>query len=343
MFEKFSDYMYSLLFTPLKKVRQAGNQFYLFFKVVGKLFDDTKADIFRVREESIVASASEVMLPEHGRDRDMTRLKGETLEGYRTRLSMKALIAEKAGTEAGILLALAALGYEHSYIERMSLHDTERWAEFIVFLGGKYPSGVNDIAVIDAEVMKVKEASSKPFYGIEERNIVEIRERYRSGLYVFPTCGRWKCGQFPYKNNNVGYLLGSRAVLSISYREGRFHYALCGTMRAQEPPYIKGDIIGGRVLGSLSELRVAYQEGRFPYLLSGAVRLSQGEDNGRSSASELREESELGAGSFSYKRPAQGEDNGKTGASDVQATQEFSIGLVSYARSGQRRAGQRKE
>lgn len=378
MFEKFSDYMYSLLFTPLKKIRQAGNQFYLFFKVVGKLFDDTKADIFRVREESIVASASEVMLPEHGRDRDMTRLKGETVEGYRTRLSMKALIAEKAGTEQGILLALAALGYEHSYIERMSLHDAERWAEFIIFLGGKYPSGVNDIAVIDAEVMKVKEASSKPFYGIEERNIVEIRERYRSGLYVFPICGRWKCGQFPYKNNNVGYLLRSRAVLSISYREGRFHYALCGTMRAQEPPYIKGDIIGGRVLGSVSELRAAYQEGRFPYILSGAVRLSQGVDNGRGSASvmheeaelgagefayllsgssrlsqgvdngrgeasALREESALGAGSFSYKRPAQGENNGKAGASDVQAGQEFSIGLVSYARSGQRRAGQRKE
>lgn len=58
MFEKFSDYMYSLLFTPLKKVRQAVNQFYLFFKVVGKLFDDTKADIFRVREESMIASAS---------------------------------------------------------------------------------------------------------------------------------------------------------------------------------------------------------------------------------------------------------------------------------------------
>lgn len=367
MFEKFSDYMYSLLFTPLKKVRQAGNQFYLFFKVVGKLFDDTKADIFRVREESMVASASEVMLPEHGRDRDMTRLKGETVEGYRTRLSMKALIAEKAGTEAGILLALAALGYEHSYIERMSLHDTERWAEFIVFLGGKYPSGVNDIAVIDAEVMKVKEASSKPFYGIEERNIVEIREKYRSGLYVFPICGRFKCGQFPYKNNNVGYLLGSRAVLSISYQEGRFPYLLSGAVRLSQ------GIDNGRSSASVMREEQELGAGEFAYILSGSSRLSQGvdngrgsaselqeesklgagsfsyrrpsqgEDNGRGSASELREESELGAGSFSYKRPAQGEDNGKTGASDVQAAQEFSIGLVSYARSGQRRAGQRKE
>ena len=348
MFEKFSDYMYSLLFTPLKKIKQAANQFYIFFRVIGQLFDDTKEDIFRVREESMVASASEIMLAEHGKDRDMARLKGETVEGYRTRLSMKALIAEKAGTEQGILLALAALGYEHSYIERMALHDPERWAEFIIFLGGKYPSGVNDIAVIDGEVMKVKEASSKPFYGIEERNIVEIRERYRSGFYIFPICGRWKCGQYPYKNNHVGYLLGSRAVLSIRYDDRGFHYALCGTLRAQEPPYIKRDVIGGRMLASLSELRRAYREGRFPYILSGAIRLSQGIDNGRGAASSLHEEVELGAGEFAYilsgtTRLAQGQDNGRAGSAGLLEAQELTVGLVGYLRSGQRRAGQRKE
>lgn len=113
--------MFSLLFTPLKKGKQAANQFYIFFKVAGRLFDDTKADIFRIREESMVASASESMLPEHGKDRDMPRLKGETAEGYRTRLSMKAIIAEKAGTKEGILLALAALGYEKSVLEPMYL------------------------------------------------------------------------------------------------------------------------------------------------------------------------------------------------------------------------------
>ncbi len=348
MFEKFCDYMYSLLFTPLKKIKQTANQFYIFFRVIGKLFDDTKEDIFRVREESMVVSASEIMLPEHGKDRDMARLKGETVEGYRTRLSMKAIIAEKAGTEQGILLALAALGYEHSYIERMSLHDPERWAEFIIVLGGKYPSGVNDIAVIDGEVMKVKEASSKPFYGIEERNIVEIRERYRSGLYAFPICGRWKCGQYPYKNNNVGYLLGARAVFSIRYKEGRFYYALCGTLRAQEPPYIKADIISGRMLGSVSELRAAWHEGRFPYILSGAIRLSQGINNGKGATSAMQEEVEIGVGEFAYllsgrSRLAQGVDNGRAGISGLQKMQEYTVGFVGYPRSGQKRAGQRKE
>lgn len=166
MFEKFSDYMYSLLFTPLKKVRQAGNQFYLFFKVVGKLFDNTKSDIFRVREESIVASASEVMLPEHGKDRDMPRLKGETVEGYRTRLSMKAIIAEKAGTEAGILLALLTLGYKNSEIVPASVYDRDRWAEFYVFL--KMNDLLSDppvnFKIVKKIVMDVKQASALPIF-----------------------------------------------------------------------------------------------------------------------------------------------------------------------------------
>ncbi len=124
---------------------------------------------------------------------------------------MKGIISEWGGTKGGILYALAALGYEESYIEPVAFHDSERLAEFIVFLGGKNPSGVNDLDIIDAEVRKVKEGSSRPEYGLEEWNAVEIREWSRIGLYDFPICGRLRCGQYPGKNNNVGYLLRSRA------------------------------------------------------------------------------------------------------------------------------------
>ena len=74
MFDNYADYMYSLLTAPLKQVKKASNQFYLFFKVVGALYDQTVQDIQRVREESMVATASEIMLTEHGRDRNMPRL-----------------------------------------------------------------------------------------------------------------------------------------------------------------------------------------------------------------------------------------------------------------------------
>jgi hypothetical protein len=58
MFDKFGDYMFSLLFGPLLKVKKAVNQFYLFFKVVGKLFDEIKTAIFTVRAESMIITGS---------------------------------------------------------------------------------------------------------------------------------------------------------------------------------------------------------------------------------------------------------------------------------------------
>ena len=66
MFDNYADYMYSLLTAPLKQVKKASNQFYLFFKVVGALYDQTVQDIQRVREESMVATASEIMLQSTG-------------------------------------------------------------------------------------------------------------------------------------------------------------------------------------------------------------------------------------------------------------------------------------
>ena len=164
-FDTFGAYMFDLLFAPLKRGKRAANQFFIFFKVIGRIFDGMKKDAFRLRDELNVATASPVMLPVHGQDRDMPRLEGESVENYRARLSMKGIISEWGGTKSGILYALTSLGYEQSTIEPFSYQDPERWAEFIVFLKGSKQSGVNNLAVIDAEVRKVKEGSSKPAYG----------------------------------------------------------------------------------------------------------------------------------------------------------------------------------
>lgn len=161
-FDTFSEYMFDLLFAPLKKGRKTANQLRIFFKVMGREFDDLKAAIFRVRNEANVASCSEVMLPVHGQDRDMPRLEGEDAEAYRTRLSMKGIISQWSGTRRGVLYALTALGYDRSRIELFAEQDAERWAEFIIFLNSSKPSGVTNLSVIDAQVRKVKEGSSKP-------------------------------------------------------------------------------------------------------------------------------------------------------------------------------------
>lgn len=163
-FDTFGEYMFDLLFAPLKRGKRAANQFYVFFKVIGRIFDSMKKDVFRVRNEANVASASPVMLPVHGQDRDMPRLEGEDVESYRTRLSMKGIISEWSGTKTGILYALAALGYEESSIEPFSYQDPERWAEFIIYLGHGSPTAIRDMLTIYNEIQQVKEASSKLAY-----------------------------------------------------------------------------------------------------------------------------------------------------------------------------------
>ena len=70
-YDNFGDYMFDLLFAPLKKGKEAANQFRIFFRVIGKDFDDVKKAFFRVRDEANVVSASPVMLPVHGQDRDI--------------------------------------------------------------------------------------------------------------------------------------------------------------------------------------------------------------------------------------------------------------------------------
>lgn len=164
-FENFGEYMFDLLFSPLKRGKQVINQFYIFFKVVGREFDDIKKAFFQVRDEANVISASPSMLPVFGQDRDMSRLAGEDVESYRTRLSMKALIARNAGTRQGILLALAALGYGTCEIEPMVYRDPGRWAEFLV----RISFNLNDmmpvnISLIKKVVKEIKPGSAKDNY-----------------------------------------------------------------------------------------------------------------------------------------------------------------------------------
>lgn len=160
-YDRFGEYMFDLLFGPLKKGKRAANQFFIFFKIVGRVFDGLKEDALRVRDETNIATASPVMLPVHGQDRNMPRLAGESVEGYRTRLAMKGIIAEKGGLKDGILYALSALGYRQAHIESIGSQDPEHWAEFTVDLGIGNENAVRDVSLIYNEIQQVKEGSSR--------------------------------------------------------------------------------------------------------------------------------------------------------------------------------------
>jgi len=165
MASNFGDYMYSLLFAPLRKVQKSINQWAIFFSVIGKLFDDTKQDVFRVRSESMIVSSSEPVLELHGLDRGMVRLKGETVDNYRIRLAMKYIIA------SAILYVAKAFGYDNVSIERNT--DPAKWAEATVqFIGGKIV--LDDRALLLKELNKIKPASALLTVSKEQRYTATI-------------------------------------------------------------------------------------------------------------------------------------------------------------------------
>lgn len=186
--------MYSLLFGPLKKVRQSINQAGILFHVLGRLFDENKEDLFKVREESLIISCSETILSEFGKERDMPRLDGEALDNYRDRLMNKNILAERAGTNIGIMQALKDAGYTGVYLEPFYLYDPERWAEFIVYLGENKAGVLTDITKIDAYVSKLKPASAKANYITESTARVVITSEHSTIGLCYPMCGLQQCG-----------------------------------------------------------------------------------------------------------------------------------------------------
>lgn len=167
MIEKFGDYMYYLLSTPFKRARKEVNQWYLFFYVIGPLFDTAKLAFQTVRRESMVQTASKAMLPEHGLDRRLSRYEDETWENFRIRLMMYADTCRLGGTEVGTLQAVRALGF--SEVEMLPAYkldgNRERWAEFYVIIS-RDVDDTFDIShkIIRREVRTVKKVSGKDNY-----------------------------------------------------------------------------------------------------------------------------------------------------------------------------------
>lgn len=161
MFDKFGDYMFFLLNAPLKKIKEGKNQLKIFFSVVGEIFDEMLEDILKFRRQKIISEAEPIILEVIGQDRDMFQIQGETIEQYRNRLQMKAIIAEMGGTNTGLLLAIEALGYTECTIEPLYKTDRERWAE--IYIDILVTHDVNYEAIL-YEVLKIKTARTLPYF-----------------------------------------------------------------------------------------------------------------------------------------------------------------------------------
>lgn len=274
-FDTFGAYMFDLLNAPLKAGKRGTNQFYIFFKVMGREFDDVKAALFAARDATSVASAGASMLAVIGQERDMPRLIGEDTEAYRKRLGMKGVISEWGGTTQGILYALSALGYDQSSVEPFSLQDSSRWAEFIVLLRGSKQSGVNDIAAIDTEVAKVKQASSKPSYGAECGNTITLASVRQSGTSKYPPCGTIASGVWP-EPTSTGLLAASRIVAIGRTEIGTVEHPLCGTIVASTRFYDYGNAADFKGFASSVTLKSTRQSGISKYPLCSDATYSGG-------------------------------------------------------------------
>lgn len=159
-YESFKDYMYYLLHKPIKT-----NTLYKLFTVLGEDVDQIKTTIFEVRKQANILTATGKYLDLHGKDRDMFRYKNESDEIFRYRLIAKFEISKKAGTQRGIELVLNSMGYTDHIIKPLYQDDDNRWAEFQIDLndnGNRVT--LQDIDFVHNEVLKVKQASSKPNY-----------------------------------------------------------------------------------------------------------------------------------------------------------------------------------
>lgn len=179
MFDNFTEYMYYLLTTPFKRVKKSINNWYKLFKVLGKSFDESKADILRARDESMIAACSDVMLKEHASDRGLTRYDGETYDNFRKRIALYLDVCKLAGTNGGVIKAVKSLGYNKAEIvlAKHIRNDPERWAEFYVVISMNIDDNFQiKFNILKKEVRKNKEVGAKDNYLFSFNEVVSIKK-----------------------------------------------------------------------------------------------------------------------------------------------------------------------
>lgn len=204
---EFADYLWELAHIVFKrKWNKSKSDIYKTFTVVGSSCDQLKQDIFNLRENALLYTATGEALDFHGKDRNISRYAGETDEEYRNRLLAAAEVYSLEGTLSGMIAALERLGYtgvevyelyKEKYTQNPNPDYVGRWAEFIIKL-----NNVSDTAflehsykILKSEINKVKRAATK-LYSIAYitkvqttlnlDNSIRIGQRFETGVKGLP-------------------------------------------------------------------------------------------------------------------------------------------------------------
>ena len=165
--DKFRDYIWYLLSKPFKILKKAQNQWWIWAKVMGGWWDEVKDDLQRARDETTIATCSDIMLQIHAEDRGpdgITQYVGESNDAFRSRIAMYDETERLGGTRDGIILAVNSIGYEdveHVWLPRYN-GDWDRWAEFIIIINEDVANPQpTSTANLIREVRDKKESTSK--------------------------------------------------------------------------------------------------------------------------------------------------------------------------------------
>lgn len=168
MFEKFRDYLYYLLPSPLKRLKRTKNQWYIFFKVIGDEYDKVQAELEHALDQTSVVTCNVDMLQYYAQDRGIYRYPEEDDEAFRSRIALQDEVEALGGTKAGIILAAKTLGYEEvEHLWYPDLGYPDKWSQFLLRVGVRNESEhpVN-IGVLVKEIRKVKDSTSLDNYAL---------------------------------------------------------------------------------------------------------------------------------------------------------------------------------
>lgn len=192
--DNFRDYLWYLLWSPLKRAKKEINTWYKLVTVFGRLFDQAQKALVTAREEGMIATCSPAMLPVHAADRNLTRYTGETDGNYRRRIANYPEICRLGGTNQGIILIVKSLGFPDIKIERaVDLKgDPNRWAEFFVVIpfpvAEMYPIGLPELK---RAVRQTKEVAALDRYLFQFYMESVQREQFALTRVAFGFTLRW--------------------------------------------------------------------------------------------------------------------------------------------------------
>lgn len=236
---KFVEYLWFLAHGVLKRTKKDDNDVYKLFNAAGNILDAAKTNIFLVRRQGLIATASGKALDYHGRGRRLPRYAGELDEQYKKRLLSKREISEKAGTVEGVILAVKSMGFDRVEHEPLYLEDPERWAEFYIYLDQDLLTQYGNLETVERVVRDVKQASSLHNFIFTYYMDMRIRCVDQWGLSDLRRfrCGLNKCGTL--NSNTIGRTYAATARIQSVYSSVLQTLKVSGTMASGKVAFRK--------------------------------------------------------------------------------------------------------